>query len=167
MSELVGERYVADLFDGVDPATRSRLIASGNLLHGPAVAVRIAEEDERAPDEVLNLGDFHSPLEELRARGVYVRDDHLHTLDGAGLRLRDPRPYCDRAGRPGRRQLHEANLVADPVIVVGVEAGLFSVEGLRPVHVRDGYRHQFDLPIHDTPSFRMVAQHAPLRTSHF
>jgi MFS transporter, MHS family, shikimate and dehydroshikimate transport protein len=103
----------------------------------------------------------------LKETGVQARiDDDLHTLDRARLRLRDPGPYRYRAGRPGRRQLNEANLVADPVVVVRVEAGLVGVEGLRPVHVRYGYRHQFDLPIHCTPSLHMVVQRAPVRASH-
>ena len=63
------------------------LVAGGNLLHSPAVAVRIAGEDERAPGELLDIANLHPPLDELPTRSVYVRDDHLHTLDGARLRL--------------------------------------------------------------------------------
>ena len=86
----VGERCVADLFDGVDLVATSRLIASWQLLHGPAVPVRVAEEDERTPVELLDLADLHPALGKLFTRGVYVRDDQLKALYGTRLRLRDP-----------------------------------------------------------------------------
>ncbi len=47
-------------------------LARRNLLHGPAVAVRVAEEDEPAPREVLHLTDLHPALDELGASGVDV-----------------------------------------------------------------------------------------------
>jgi hypothetical protein len=71
---------------------------STTLLHGPAVAVRIAEEDERASGEILDLAHLHPPLHELPTRGLYIRDDQLNALEGARLRLHDPRPDGDRAG---------------------------------------------------------------------
>jgi hypothetical protein len=62
------------------------LAAGGYLLHGPLVAVRIAEEDE--PDIVervglrsgvlahhLDLTDLHTSLRELSTRRVDVGDD--------------------------------------------------------------------------------------------
>ena len=59
-----------------------------------------------------------------------------------------PVPSAIEQAEPGRRELHEADLVADPVVVVGVEAGLLGVERLRAVDVRDGDRHQLELPVH-------------------
>src|SRR4029434_7610880 len=55
----------------------------------------------------------------------------------------------DRAGRAGRGELDEAEVVADMVVVVGVEADLLGVEALGPVHVGDGDRDQLELPVHD------------------
>jgi hypothetical protein len=52
-----------------------------------------------------------------------------------------------------RGPLHEANLVADPVVVVDVEADLLGVEGLRTVHVRDGDRDELESPVHEPLSF--------------
>jgi hypothetical protein len=47
------------------------------LLHGPAVPVRVAEEDERAPVELLDLADLDPTLNEFGARGLYVLDYQL------------------------------------------------------------------------------------------
>ena len=85
----------------------------------------------------------------LRTRGVNVRDHELQALNGARLHVAEPGADGDRAARPGRRQLHEADLVVDLVVVIGVEAGLLGVEGLRAIHVRDGNLHQFESPVHD------------------
>src|SRR6266511_336102 len=62
----------------------------------------------------------------------------------------------DGAGRTGWRELHEAHLVADRVVVVQVKADLVDVEILGAVHVRDGDVHQFELPIHARTSFGRV-----------
>jgi len=59
-----------------DEATSSKLkplrFMRSALLHSPAVAVRIAEEDERAPSELPDLADINPPLDELRTRGIDV-----------------------------------------------------------------------------------------------
>jgi hypothetical protein len=54
----------------------------------------------------------------------------------------------DRARGAGRRDLHEAQLVRDLVIVVGVEAGLLDVERLRAVDVGDGEGDQLEPVVH-------------------
>ena len=51
---------------------RDPLAARRQLLHGPAVAVRIAEEDERAPGELPDLADLDPPRDELGTRGMDV-----------------------------------------------------------------------------------------------
>ncbi len=113
--------------------------------------------------EILDLTELYSQVDELRTRGVYVRDDQVQALDGAGWRVYDPDPKGDRAGRPWGRKLHDAPLVAHPGVSAGadvkvhIEPELLGVDGLRPIHIRHGYRHQFELPIHGAPSFRVVA----------
>src|SRR5437867_3045214 len=111
------------------------LRASGDLLHGPTVAVRIAEEDERSPIEFLDLTDIDSTLDELFTGGVDVRNHQLKPLDGAGRHPAQPGPQGDRTGRSGRRELDEADRIADLVVMIGIEAGLLRVEGLRAVHI--------------------------------
>ena len=76
------------------------------------------------------------------------RHDELQALDRAGLGLGDARADRDRAGRAGRRELHEAQVLVDLVVVVGVEAGLVDVERLRAVDVGDGHRDQLELEVH-------------------
>src|SRR5688572_832675 len=122
----------------------------GDLLYGPAVAVRIVEEDERAPVELLDLADLDPSFDELRMCRMDVRDHELKTLGGARPHVATKAgPKGDRAGRPGRRELDEPDLIADPMVMVRMEADLLGVERLRPVHVRDGNLHQFEPPVHD------------------
>src|SRR5712691_4174330 len=72
------------------PRPTSELVASGHLLHGPAVAVRVVEEDERAPVKLLDLTDVDPASDELRTRRVYVRDHQLQALDGARRHVPEP-----------------------------------------------------------------------------
>src|SRR5690349_7190467 len=57
--------------------------AGRNILHCPAVAIRVVEEDEPAPGEVLYLVDLHAALEQLRACSVDIGNHDLHPLYGA------------------------------------------------------------------------------------
>src|SRR5918997_6018604 len=123
----VGDRRVADLFDGVNLAMASHLIAGGYLLHGPAVAVRIAEEDK--PDVVqvlpvsgrarsrradhLNLADLHPALDQPGTRCADVIDHQLQALERAWRHVYEVLPHHDRATRPRRGQLHDVVLLAD------------------------------------------------------
>jgi hypothetical protein len=79
---------------------------------------------------------------------VDVRDDQVQGLDRARRGAHDPGAHRDRAGRPGRGQLHDAELLAGADVEVHVEARLLGVEGLGAVHVRDRDRHQLELEIH-------------------
>src|SRR5947209_1738701 len=81
-------------------------LASPGLLYNPAVAVGVAEGEERAivaalgirPRrpfaclEVEDLADVYLALDELGTRGVDVGDDQVQALDGARRCLCDPRP---------------------------------------------------------------------------
>src|SRR2546425_3593181 len=96
--------------------------ASGKLLHGPAVAIGIFEEDERPPGFHLDVADVDPALGELGTGGVDVRHHQLQALDGARLRVEKPEPQGDRTGRPGRRELDEAQALADRDVDVRVEA---------------------------------------------
>ena len=106
-----------------------------DLLHGPAVAVGVGEEHEPAPREVRDLRDLDAPAGQVLARGLDVVDHHLQPLQRPGLHLGEPAAHRDRRLRARGSELHEADLVADRVVVVGVEAGLH-VELLGAVHVR-------------------------------
>ncbi len=54
----------------------SQLIAGGQLLlYGPAIAVRIAEENERAPDELLDNSSTEQPPATVLARPTYADTD--------------------------------------------------------------------------------------------
>jgi hypothetical protein len=88
------------------------------------------------------------------AGGVYVLDDQEQAIYGAGFHIHGLDSKVDGACRTGRSKLHEANLVADPMVYVHTEADLLDVERLRAVHIGDGDSHHFYLPIHSALSFR-------------
>ena len=145
----------------------------GALLDGPGVAVGVAEEDEGVPAAartvdaggalvVLDLADGDAPLGQLGAGGLDVGDDELQALHRPRRRLDHPGGDGDRAGRPGRGQLHDVDVVADPGVVVDGEAHLLAVEALGPIHVGDGNDHQLELPVH-VPSFSWSVRRRPSR----
>src|SRR5438093_13496398 len=101
---------------------------------------------------MLNLAGLDAPFDQLRPGGVDVRDDHLHALHGPRLRVYESFADSDRTRRAGRRQLDEANVLADGLVVVRVEADLLGIKGLCAVYVGDGDRHEFELPVHVTSS---------------
>ena len=87
-------------------------------------------------------------------------------LTEPGARVGDALAQRDRAGRAGRRELHEAHLVAHRVVVVGVESGPY-VEVLRAVDVGDGHRDQLELHVHAVTLSRRARRRgrAPRRRS--
>src|SRR5215831_1961797 len=126
----------------------TRLPPLGQLLERPGVAVGVAEGDERAPGLNVDVAGLHPMLEQVPPGGLDIRDDHLHALLRALRHLGDPRPHDHRARRPGRGELHEPQLVADLMVMVGVEPDLFGVERLGAVDVGHRYGHELDLPVH-------------------
>jgi hypothetical protein len=141
-------------------ASLGLLAAAGDLLDGPAVAVRIAEEDEtdvvewiglraRALAQELDIADVDLSLGELGSRRVDVGDDQLQALERARRHVRDDAfAHHDRAARPGWRELHDPVALADRCVVVHTEAELFCVERLGTIHVGDGDDDDFKRPVH-------------------
>jgi len=80
-----------------------------------------------------------------------IRDD-LHALHRAWRRLSNAFADGNRARRPWRRQLHEAQPLAHLIIVVRMEPCLLGVKRLCPVHIRHRDRYQFDFPVHRSPA---------------
>src|ERR1700680_497995 len=130
------------------PPEVRRLLARMHLLNPPGVAVGIGEEDEPAPRERLDLAGINPAFEELFPGGVGIVYDQLQPLDRAGLHPVNAARQRDRARRTRWRQLHEAHLVADLMVVFGVEPGALGVERLGPVNVGDRDLNQLELPIH-------------------
>ncbi len=124
------------------------LVAGRDALHGPAVAIRVGEEDEVPPGEARDLADLDTAIGEPLAGRVDVVDDELEPLDRAGLSLGDAFSDRDRACGPGRGQLYEAKAVLHPVVVVGGETGPGDVELLRPVDVRNRHRDELEPEVH-------------------
>src|ERR1051326_6878893 len=86
-------------------------VASGDLLDGPTVAVRIVEEDEAGVVEIvprsrwsrltsvedLDVAAVYSALDQLGMRRFDVVDDELQALERARRRTAQPRADGDRA----------------------------------------------------------------------
>ena len=115
----------------------------GDLLQEPAVAVRILKCGKRVVARMVRITAAHSatrvvrlelrsgrtrmehiadlgpPIDELGACGVDIGDDQVEAVGGSGFRLRDLGAELERAGRPGRRELHHAETIVEGE--VGVE----------------------------------------------
>jgi hypothetical protein len=122
------------------------------LLHGPRVAVRIAEAEEGAAialveDHDVAAGD--ATADQLIACGACVRDHELQALDRAGLHLVLRRQVADHDGatRATWRQLDDMHVLVAGV-VIKVESDLVPVEGHRAVDVGDGHDDDFEGPVH-------------------
>src|SRR5258705_6516020 len=110
-----------------------RILLAGparELLDGPAVAVRVAEVDERAPGLDVDLADPDAASRELVVRGLDVLDDELEAAHRAGLGFGEADAHGDGARRAGRRELDETELRVHGRVVVEVEPGLVHPEDL-------------------------------------
>src|SRR5680860_289384 len=67
----------------------SSLAVVGDLLDGPSVAVGIAEEQESAPREVLDVRDLDPSRREIVTGSLDVIHHELKPLEGARLHLRE------------------------------------------------------------------------------
>src|SRR4051794_31817973 len=96
----------------------------------------------------MDLADVDATVAKKCLRGIDVGDDDLQALYRARLGVGDAATERDGARRTRWRQLDETDVVAHLVVVVGVEADLLDVKGLRAIDVSDGNRDEFELPIH-------------------
>ena len=136
---------------------------SSDLLHQPAVSVRVAERQERSVVLALGVGARHLrprlEVKEVARRHAAphqlspgrfdVGHDQVQPLHGAGCRRVGHQG--DGAGRAVRGHLDDAEVVPGAVVDEQVESGLLGVEGLGAVQV--GYRqhHELELPVHAHP----------------
>ena len=90
-----------------------------------------------------HLAHVDAALDELVPSRLDVGDDEVQALSAPGFGLGDSRADADRALRTGRRQLHDSEVLARPVVDVEPEAGLL-VEGLGPVDVGHRKDHQLE-----------------------
>ena len=77
------------------------LSAVGDRLHGPAVSVGVRKEDKVPQGNFLHVAHLDPALEQLRAGGADVVDDHLHPLDGARRTSVTPVPIAIEQADPG------------------------------------------------------------------
>src|SRR6185503_14954403 len=95
------------------------------LLHRPVVSIRVGEEEEAVPRasatigpdailHVLDLTDLDAASDELAMRGFDVRNHQLQAALQTGANRHG-------AAGPRRRELDDAEVVADPAVDVHVE----------------------------------------------
>lgn len=60
------------------------------MLERPAVAVRVAERDERPPRLDVHVAGVHSPSDQLAPGGLGVGNDNLQAALGTGRHIGDP-----------------------------------------------------------------------------
>src|SRR3712207_4983755 len=103
------------------PRSAAGAVAGRQLLDRPAVAVRVREEQEAAPRVVLDAAVLDALCHEVGLGRLDVGDDQLQAFERTRPGAAEPGPERDRAAGPWRRDLDEAKLVADAVVVVDVE----------------------------------------------
>src|SRR3989442_1534313 len=126
--------------------------ADFELLHGPGVAVRVAEAEERAAVAWVEHGDlaaFHAAVEQLASCRFRVRDHELQAAyrTGRHVALGGQVAEYDRTARAVRGQLDDMHLFS-PCVVIELEADLVTVELGRMVDVADGQDHNLKGPVH-------------------
>jgi hypothetical protein len=143
-----------------------------HLLDEPAVAVRVGEREERPVVSALGFQPWCLPLraevewladpdaaaDKLRVGGLDVVHDQVQALVRPGRDRRDPGADRDRARRPWRRELYDAERVVRLMVDIDAESELLRVERLGPVHVADGEHDELQLPVHVWISFESGRQ---------
>ena len=109
-----------------------------------------SEKNTNAPHGKRWMSDTSTPRPASSARAASMSSTtSCRPLTEPGSASVMPVADRDRARRAGRRELHEAQVLVDLVVVVGVEAGLVDVERLGAVDVGDGHRDQLELEVHE------------------
>lgn len=117
------------------------------LLEGPTIAIGVKEVDEATPRLVVHLTHVDSALEQISPRYVGISHHHLQIVERTRCHLCKPFTDRDRAGGPGGSELDKPNLVADGMVLIGIETSP-DVEILGYVNIRDRHTHKFEFHIH-------------------
>lgn len=130
------------------------------LLHHPRIPIRIIKKDKRVPIPttavnqrraflVTDRTDGDAALDQLGAGRVHVGHDELQAPDRPRRHV-VVHAHADDDGTPrfGRRQLHDAQVVADSRVVIDDKADLFAVEMLGSIDVGHGNDDNFQFPVH-------------------
>src|SRR5260370_33365216 len=85
-------------------ASTWKLGATGDLLQGPAIAIRITKIGKRPPILHIDLTDVHASFDQFLADGFHVRDYHKKPFERSGLHGGHADPNHDGADRTGGGQ---------------------------------------------------------------
>src|SRR5258708_18950735 len=125
-----------------------KLGATGELLQGPAIAIRITKIGKRPPILHIDLTDVNASFDQVLAHAFHVRDHHKKPFERSGLHGGDAHPNHDGAGRTGRGQLDKAQVLPDLLVKISVKADLLRIKSLGAVNVCNRYRNQFEFHLH-------------------
>jgi hypothetical protein len=96
----------------------------------------------------LDFACLDAATRERSANSLNVVHDDLKSFLGSRSHLGHAYSHHYRACRSRRRELHEAQLVVDPVIVVQMKSNLVDVEGLGAIDVGHGHRNELEFHVH-------------------
>src|SRR5258706_369798 len=116
-------------------ASAWKLGAIGELLQGPAIAIRITNIGKSPPILHIDLTDVNASFDQFLADGFHVRDHHKKPFERSGLHAGDAHPDHDGAGRAGRGQLDKAQVLPDLLVKISVKADLLRIKSLGAVNV--------------------------------
>src|SRR5713101_3871154 len=134
--------------EAAERASAWKLGATGELLQGPAIAIRITKIGKRPPGLHIDLTDVHASFDQFRASGFDVRDHHEKPFERSGRHGGDAHPNHDGAGRTGRGQLDKAQVLPHLLVKISVKADLLRIKSLGAVNVCDRDRNQFEFHLH-------------------
>src|SRR5260370_42080200 len=130
--------------EAAERASTWKLGATGDLLQGPAIAIRITKIGKRPPILHIDLTDVHASFDQFLADGFHVPDYHKKPFERSGLHGGDAHPNHDGAGRTGGGQLDKAQVLPHLLVKISVKADLLRIKSLFSVNVCDRDRNQFE-----------------------
>src|SRR5437588_10613652 len=103
LQAFIGERAAEQSSSTPEAAERApacKLGATGELLQGPAIAIRITKIGKRPPNLHIDLTDVNAPFDQFLADGLHVRDHHQKPFEGSRLHGGNAHPYHDGGPYP-------------------------------------------------------------------
>ena len=93
--------------EAAERASAWKLGATGDLLQGPAIAIRITKIGKRPPILHIDLTDVNASFDQFLAHGFHVRDHHKKPFERSGLHGGDAHPNNDGAGHTHQMSFNE------------------------------------------------------------
>src|SRR5205809_5009923 len=138
--------------EAAERAAAWKLGTAGELLQGPAIAIRITKIGKRPPILHVDLTDVNASFDQFLANDFHIGDYQKKPFERPGLHGGDAHPNHDGAGRTGRGQLDKAQVLPDLLVKISVKADLLRIKSLGAVNICDRDRNQFEFHLHSRHS---------------